>query len=101
MLFVSHRTDFCMQRCAWVPLDKADYVQYHDLEWGVPVHDDRQLFEMLILEGSQAGLNWYTILKKRAAYRQAFHHFDPEAWPGCPTQSWKRFYTTRKLSAIA
>ncbi|MBE7564340.1 DNA-3-methyladenine glycosylase I [Acidithiobacillus sp. HP-6] len=68
-----------MQRCAWVPLDKADYVQYHDLEWGVPVHDDRQLFEMLILEGSQAGLNWYTILKKRAAYRQAFHHFDPEA----------------------
>ncbi len=68
-----------MQRCAWVHLDKADYVQYHDLEWGVPVHDEQRLFEMLILEGAQAGLNWYTVLKKRAAYRQAFHHFDPNA----------------------
>ncbi|WP_414039784.1 DNA-3-methyladenine glycosylase I [Acidithiobacillus sp. M4-SHS-6] len=68
-----------MQRCAWVPLDKTDYVLYHDQEWGVPAHDDRHLFEMLILEGAQAGLNWYTILKKRAAYRQAFHDFDPAA----------------------
>lgn len=68
-----------MQRCAWVPLDKADYVLYHDQEWGVPAHDDRHLFEMLVLEGAQAGLNWYTILKKRAAYRLAFHDFDPAA----------------------
>ena len=52
------------------------YVRYHDEEWGVPVHDDRRLFEMLILEGAQAGLSWITILRKRAAYRQAFDRFD-------------------------
>jgi len=66
-----------MKRCHWVPLDKADYVDYHDKEWGVPVHDDRLLFEMLILEGAQAGLSWYTILKRRAAYRKLFKNFDP------------------------
>ncbi len=66
-----------MSRCSWVPLDKTDYVAYHDNEWGIPVHDDRHLFEMLILEGAQAGLSWYTILKRREGYRQAFHHFDP------------------------
>ena len=62
-------------RCAWArsPLDIA----YHDAEWGVPVHDDRVLFEFLILEGAQAGLSWSTILNKRAAYRQAFAEFDP------------------------
>ncbi|WP_010297235.1 DNA-3-methyladenine glycosylase I [Candidatus Odyssella thessalonicensis] len=64
-------------RCAWVPLDKPDYIDYHDLEWGVPIHDDRKHFEMLILEGAQAGLTWYTILKKRQGYRQAFCNFDP------------------------
>lgn len=64
-------------RCTWVPLDKPDYMDYHDLEWGVPVHDDRKHFEMLILEGAQAGLSWYTILKKRQGYRQAFCNFDP------------------------
>jgi DNA-3-methyladenine glycosylase I len=53
------------------------YVQYHDTEWGVPVHDDRLLFEFLILEGAQAGLSWETILKKRQNYREAFDHFDP------------------------
>jgi DNA-3-methyladenine glycosylase I len=53
------------------------YIQYHDLEWGVPVHDDRVLFEFLILEGAQAGLSWETILKKRENYRAAFDHFDP------------------------
>ena len=53
------------------------YANYHDQEWGVPVHDDGHLFEMLILESAQAGLSWETILKKREAYRQAFHHFDP------------------------
>jgi DNA-3-methyladenine glycosylase I len=57
---------------------KALYAAYHDDEWGVPVHDDRQLFEMLILEGAQAGLSWETILKRREGYRQAFFHFDPE-----------------------
>ena len=65
------------KRCAWVPLDKPDYVAYHDDEWGVPVHDDRRFFEMLILEGAQAGLSWYTILRRRDGYRAAFKDFDP------------------------
>jgi DNA-3-methyladenine glycosylase I len=65
-------------RCAWVPADKPDYVAYHDNEWGVPVHDDQKLFEMLILEGAQAGLSWYTILKRRDGYRKAFKNFDPK-----------------------
>jgi len=63
-----------MQRCAW-PKTELD-IRYHDTEWGVPVHDDRLLFEMLILEGAQAGLSWSTILKKRENYRQAFDNFD-------------------------
>ncbi len=70
----------CMEslpRCAWVPIDKPDYVAYHDNEWGIPVHDDRRLFEMLILEGAQAGLSWYTILQRRDGYRAAFRDFDP------------------------
>lgn len=65
-----------MKRCDWVNLNEPLYVDYHDHEWGVPVHDDRQLFEMLILEGAQAGLNWITILRKRDSYREAFDHFD-------------------------
>ena len=65
-------------RCAWVDLSKPDYVAYHDEEWGVPVHDDRKLFEFLVLESAQAGLSWYTILRKRDTYRQAFDDFDPE-----------------------
>ncbi len=65
-------------RCPWVDLSKPDYVAYHDQEWGVPVHDDRQHFEFLILEGAQAGLSWYTVLRKRASYRIAFDDFDPE-----------------------
>lgn len=64
-------------RCAWVPEGKPDYTHYHDTEWGKPVHDDRMLFEMLILEGAQAGLSWYTILKRRDGYRKAFKNFDP------------------------
>lgn len=64
------------QRCAWLPEGKPDYTAYHDNEWGVPVHDDRLLFEMLILEGAQAGLSWYTILKRREGYRKAFKNFD-------------------------
>ena len=64
-----------MKRCAWSSNDPL-YITYHDEEWGVPVHDDRKLFEMLTLEGAQAGLNFLTILKKREAYRQAFDNFD-------------------------
>ena len=64
-------------RCAWRSNDPL-YCDYHDREWGVPVHDDRALFEFLILEGAQAGLSWLTILRKRDGYRQAFAGFDPE-----------------------
>jgi DNA-3-methyladenine glycosylase I len=64
-----------MRRCAWARTDLD--VAYHDAEWGVPVHDDRVLFEFLILEGAQAGLSWSTILNKRAGYRRAFAAFDP------------------------
>jgi len=63
-------------RCAWAGSDPL-YVAYHDTEWGVPVHDDRRLFEFLILEGAQAGLSWLTVLKKRENYRKAFCGFDP------------------------
>jgi DNA-3-methyladenine glycosylase I len=66
------------RRCPWVDLSKPDYVDYHDKEWGVPVHDDRTLFEFLTLEAAQAGLSWYTVLRKRDAYRKAFARFDPE-----------------------
>lgn len=66
-----------MKRCGWVDLNSEVYIAYHDNEWGQPVHDDRQLFEMLILEGFQAGLSWLTILKKREAFRKAFDGFDP------------------------
>jgi DNA-3-methyladenine glycosylase I len=64
-------------RCAWVNLANPGYVAYHDAEWGVPVHDDRQLFELLTLEGAQAGLSWETILNKRDGYRRLFARFDP------------------------
>ena len=66
-----------MSRCEWCGSDPV-YVAYHDDEWGVPVHDDRLLFEFLILEGAQAGLSWLTILKKRENYRKAFHAFNCE-----------------------
>jgi len=65
------------KRCGWVAQADPDYVAYHDKEWGRPVHDDRLLFEMLTLEGAQAGLSWLTVLRKRAGYRRAFAHFDP------------------------
>lgn len=64
-----------MKRCAWCGDDPV-YVKYHDEEWGLPVHDDQKLFEMLCLEGAQAGLSWITILRKRENYRKAFHQFD-------------------------
>jgi len=66
-----------LKRCFWVALDKPYHVEYHDIEWGVPVHDDQRHFEMLILEGAQAGLSWETILRKREHYRRAFAGFDP------------------------
>ena len=64
-------------RCEWAPEGDPAYLAYHDEEWGVPVHDDRRLFEMLTLEGAQAGLSWATILHKRDGYREAFAGFDP------------------------
>lgn len=64
------------QRCPWVDMTKPDYVLYHDLEWGVPVHEDRKWFEFLTLESAQAGLSWYTILRKRERYREVFENFD-------------------------
>jgi DNA-3-methyladenine glycosylase I len=71
------REDVTMERCGWVTGDPL-YIDYHDYEWGVPIYDDRLLFEFLNLEGAQAGLSWITILKKRENYRQAFDGFDPE-----------------------
>jgi DNA-3-methyladenine glycosylase I len=64
-------------RCRWAGTDPL-YIRYHDEEWGVPLHDDRKLFEFLLLEGAQAGLSWITILKKRENYRNAFDNFNPE-----------------------
>ncbi len=66
-----------MIRCPWVDLSKPDYVEYHDKEWGVPVFDDRTIFEFLTLEAAQAGLSWYTVLRKRDTYRLAYKGFDP------------------------
>jgi DNA-3-methyladenine glycosylase I len=65
-----------MKRCIWAKNDKPELLHYHDTEWGIPVHDDRMHFEMLILEGAQAGLSWETVLKRREAYRKAFKNFD-------------------------
>ena len=66
------------KRCSWVSLDEPVLLQYHDREWGVPVHDERKHFEVLVLSGAQAGLNWSLVLKKREGYRRAFDNFDPE-----------------------
>lgn len=78
-----------MERCEWARGDL--YIRYHDEEWGVPVHDDRKLFEMLILEGAQAGLSWITILRKRENYRRAFDSFDPRIVAG---------YDERKVASL-
>jgi DNA-3-methyladenine glycosylase I len=66
-----------VKRCNWSVSDPI-YIKYHDKEWGVPVHNDRKLFEMIVLDGAQAGLSWLTILKKRENYRKAFDNFDPK-----------------------
>ena len=67
-----------MTRCPWLPADKPLYVEYHDTEWGVPSRDERYLFEMICLEGAQAGLSWWTVLQKRERYRQVFRNFEPD-----------------------
>jgi DNA-3-methyladenine glycosylase I len=67
-----------VKRCFGNKEGQEDYAKYHDTEWGRPVHDDKKLFEFLILEGAQAGLSWYTILKRREGYRRAFYQFDPK-----------------------
>lgn len=69
-------------RCPWVDLRKPDYVDYHDKEWGVPIHNDNRLFEFLTLEAAQAGLSWYIVLRKRNNYRIAFDQFHPEKVAG-------------------
>ena len=78
------------QRCSWAGSDPI-YINYHDTEWGVPVHDDRRLFEFLILEGAQAGLSWLTILKKRPNYTNIFDNFDPHKVAA---------YNTRKVEEL-
>ena len=69
-------TEDRLVRCAWIGSDPL-MLEYHDHEWGVPVHDDRKLFEFIVLSGAQAGLSWRTILRRRGAYRKAFEDFDP------------------------
>ena len=80
-----------LKRCRWADPASELYIAYHDQEWGRPEHDDRKLFEMLILEGFQAGLSWLTILKKREAFRRAFDGFDPVVVAG---------YGPEKLEAL-
>jgi DNA-3-methyladenine glycosylase I len=67
-----------ISRCPWVDLSNVEYVEYHDKEWGVPVYDDRLIFEFLTLESAQAGLSWLTVLRKRENYRKAFENFEPK-----------------------
>lgn len=84
------KKEACKSRCAWVTSDQL-YIDYHDKEWGKPIHDDRLLFEFLILEGAQAGLSWLTILKRREHYRLAFDQFNAEKIAR---------YTDRKISSL-
>jgi DNA-3-methyladenine glycosylase I len=79
-MMIKSKNDIC--RCPWVDLSKVDYVEYHDKEWGVPVYDDRLIFEFLTLESTQAGLSWYTVLKKRENYRSALENFEPKKIAG-------------------
>ena len=80
-----------MRRCPWAKTERS--VLYHDTEWGVPAHDDRTLFEFLVLEGAQAGLSWETILKKRGNYRDAFDQFDPDIIAKYDQKKCKRLLT--------
>lgn len=81
------------RRCSWVDQSKPDYIEYHDKEWGKPVLNDKSLFEFLTLESAQAGLSWYTILKKREGYRQAFHNFDVQKVSQMTEQDIERLLT--------
>src|SRR5579864_9541552 len=83
------KTSSSKKRCAWVT-DDLIYIQYHDTEWGVPIYDDRLLFEFLILEGAQAGLNWLTILKRRENYRLCFDHFNAEKIANYDANTYKK-----------
>ncbi len=84
-------------RCDWVSGGNEAYLNYHDVEWGVPVHDDRKLFEFLILEGAQAGLSWSTILNKREGYRHAFAGFDPATVAGFGKREVDRLVTDARI----
>ena len=88
-------------RCEWAPAGEPLYLAYHDEEWGVPSHDERQLYEMLTLEGAQAGLSWVTILRKREGYRQAFAGFDPERVARFGAPDVERCSPTRRSCATA
>ena len=78
------------KRCTWVSMDDPLMLQYHDREWGVPVHDDRKHFEFLVLEAAQAGLSWSIVLKKREGYRRAFNEFDPvKRWRDIPRKEFR------------
>ena len=84
-------TTAATKRCSWVNVENALMLQYHDREWGVPVHDDRKHFEFLVLEAAQAGLSWTVVLNKREGYRRAFDGFDPEKVAG---------YSTRRIEKL-
>ena len=84
-------------RCFGEGAGKEFYAEYHDREWGIPVHDDRKLFEFLILEGAQAGLSWETILKKRNGYREAFHQFDPVAVASMSDDEIERLHSDSRI----
>lgn len=85
-----------LKRCEWC-LKFEEYIQYHDKEWGVPVHDDKKHFEFLILEGAQAGLSWSTILKKRAGYKKAFADFDPRKVSRFPEKKLEKILTDSSI----
>ena len=84
------------ERCEWAGSDPL-YIEYHDKEWGVPVHDDRKIFEMLVLEGAQAGLNWLTVLRKRENYREAFDNFDPKKVAKYDSEKFQKLHATEGI----
>ncbi|MEM9417092.1 MAG: DNA-3-methyladenine glycosylase I [Bacteroidota bacterium] len=86
-----------VHRCAWTKRAPEDYIRYHDEEWGVPVHDDTVHFELLTLEGAQAGLSWLTVLRKRAGYRQAFGQFDVEKIAAFDTTTCQQLYSDVRI----
>lgn len=90
-----------IRRCPWVNLDDPLLVEYHDREWGVPVHSDSRHFEILVLSGAQAGLNWSLVLKKREGYRRAFDSFDPEKVARYSEKKTGPFWPIRGLSVTA